>query len=340
MSLVDLVEKKDSQNGHCLCCGDSLSSDVRVCPDCGTPSHGDCWDYVGGCGLMGCSKRGTNLDKKALSQDGSLVVMDDVSIPSAPKPVRNYDGWLARLRSWLSREDKDAWIDSYLDEVRSSLKGVRFIELSDYVSPSGAIEFCEKQGAVLASAQECAFFSILNDLKDRGLRRYTSTFSFGFKDDGKPVVAYAEVPHKDWLYLMRNFPNNISRDDPVVSSALARAVDEGRVVPAKSQAYSLYSCVPVDDRSSNFDQDDNHRAIFLRAAQPWGLLRHRKGLSIDSYLVSSREIEALPKGQVIPRFVGLGGIDDVGIGISGVVAGGGYVDSGRARAGSVVAKIC
>ena len=128
---------------------------------------------------------------------------------------------------------KDAWIDSYLDEVRSSLKGVRFVELSDYVDPRKAVEFCEKNGAVLASAQECAFFSIVNDLKDHKLRMYTSTFSFGFKEGGDSVVAYAEVPHKDWLYLIGKMPGLLSREDPVVSSAIARAVDEGRVVSAK-----------------------------------------------------------------------------------------------------------
>ena len=288
---------------------------------------------------MGCSARGTKLDEKVRGRDGQLTVIGDVSLPAAPKPnpARNYGWFLARLRSLFSSQDEDVWIDSYLDEVRSSLKGVRFVELSDYVDPRKAVEFCEKNGAVLASAQECAFFSIVNDLKDHKLRMYTSTFSFGFKEGGDSVVAYAEVPHKDWLYLIGKMPGLLSREDPVVSSAIARAVDEGRVVSAKNGWRSECSCVPNDDRSSDFDQDVHNRAIFQRAANPWGLLRYRKGLNAIEYLIPSGEIKVLSNRQVMFLPSGLGDVDyyddvdDVGAV--------GFDDDGWARAGSVVAKI-
>ncbi|MEK6961158.1 MAG: RING finger protein [Nanoarchaeota archaeon] len=169
-----LLEDLTIENGssiRCLCCGDPLSSDVHVCPDCGAPSHGDCWDYIGGCGVMGCSARGNNLDSKVLGQVDSF-----------------------------GKGDKDSWINLYLDKVRVSLNGVSFIQSSDQVHPNAAIKFFEEKDAILASAEECAFFSILNNLQDRGCLTYTRTFCFGFKDQirlGAPCVAYEEVSHKD-----------------------------------------------------------------------------------------------------------------------------------------------
>ncbi|MEK6961227.1 MAG: RING finger protein [Nanoarchaeota archaeon] len=340
MTIDSLVSEEKSSTAHCLCCGDPLSSGVLVCPDCGAPSHGDCWDYIGGCGVMGCSARGTKLDEKVRGRDGQLTVIGDVSLPAAPKPnpARNYGWFLARLRSLFSSQDEDVWIDSYLDEVRSSLKGVRFVELSNYVDPRKAVEFCEKNGAVLASAQECAFFSIVNDLNDHKVRRYTSTFSFGFKDGGDSVVAYVEVSHKDWLYLIGKMPGLLSREDPVVSSAIARAVDEGRVVPAKEGWRSEYSCVPNEDRSSDFDKDAHNRAIFQRAAKPWGLLRYRKGLNTSEYIIPSGEIKVWPNRQVVfrPLWLGGGGYCDDLVRANDYFYNDGY---GRVFACSVVAKI-
>lgn len=40
---------------HCPVCGDVLAKSPRRCPRCDTPHHPECWDYVPGCAVFGCS---------------------------------------------------------------------------------------------------------------------------------------------------------------------------------------------------------------------------------------------------------------------------------------------
>ena len=48
--------KEDSGPAICKVCGEAIVEDaVIVCASCNTPHHRDCWEYVGGCSIYGCS---------------------------------------------------------------------------------------------------------------------------------------------------------------------------------------------------------------------------------------------------------------------------------------------
>lgn len=49
---------KSGAAARCPVCGDPLREPLRRCAGCGTPHHGECWSYFGGCAIYACRSRG------------------------------------------------------------------------------------------------------------------------------------------------------------------------------------------------------------------------------------------------------------------------------------------
>lgn len=55
--LAVLVEQVRAADAHCQVCGDCLAEEdpaLVSCTRCGTPAHGECWDFVGQCSTFAC----------------------------------------------------------------------------------------------------------------------------------------------------------------------------------------------------------------------------------------------------------------------------------------------
>ncbi len=46
----------DSGAGTCQICGGELAGERHRCPECRTPHHRECWEYLGGCSTYGCAR--------------------------------------------------------------------------------------------------------------------------------------------------------------------------------------------------------------------------------------------------------------------------------------------
>lgn len=55
--VIILSAQQLAGQGNCPVCASPLGESPRFCTVCGTPHHRDCWDYLGGCAIYGCSRR-------------------------------------------------------------------------------------------------------------------------------------------------------------------------------------------------------------------------------------------------------------------------------------------
>ena len=54
--IADVEVKSGSE---CPVCGHGVEDAAKVCPQCRTPHHADCWKYMGGCAIFACAGRGS-----------------------------------------------------------------------------------------------------------------------------------------------------------------------------------------------------------------------------------------------------------------------------------------
>jgi Prokaryotic RING finger family 1 len=60
IAIVDHPDVWDEDTGPTICkvCGEAVADGpIITCATCGTPHHRDCWEYVGGCSIYGCSSK-------------------------------------------------------------------------------------------------------------------------------------------------------------------------------------------------------------------------------------------------------------------------------------------
>ena len=52
------IEVRDVlDQGRCPVCADTIQEAPRRCGGCGTAHHGECWEFLGGCAILGCGER-------------------------------------------------------------------------------------------------------------------------------------------------------------------------------------------------------------------------------------------------------------------------------------------
>ncbi|MBI4860324.1 MAG: hypothetical protein HY815_08690 [Candidatus Riflebacteria bacterium] len=44
-----------SSGSRCPVCAQPVHGRVRICSCCSVPTHPECWDYLGGCGIFACA---------------------------------------------------------------------------------------------------------------------------------------------------------------------------------------------------------------------------------------------------------------------------------------------
>lgn len=80
-----LVEQVRAAEAHCQVCGDMLDEadpGLVTCTRCGTPSHGECWDFVGRCSTFACEGR---------ARPGLAEARDPVPAPVAAPALARAD---------------------------------------------------------------------------------------------------------------------------------------------------------------------------------------------------------------------------------------------------------